>query len=527
MSIVNAVGIPVALPDWVLATGALLLLFYVYATWTYDVFKKRKIPFLQPLPMVGNMKSTLFRSQSISEFVRDTYTKMKGHRISGIYEFRNPLFFIRDPEIVKQVCVKDFDHFMNHRKAVSEKTDPFFSKSLFGLQDKRWRDMRSTLSPAFTSSKMKAMFLLISECGRQTREYLEERCREQPGGPDTVLTIEMKDFFTRFATDVIATSAFGVKCDSLKQPKNEFYLMGKEITTMTKIKSLVMMLYVIMPKLAEVLRISFFSKEASQFFSSLVHDTIATREREKIVRPDMIHLMKEASKAGEIDSDKIKLDEDDIAAQAILFFFAGFETVTTLICFSTYLLAIHTDAQERLQREIDSVLEEHNGELSYEALQKMKYLDMVVNETLRMYPPVGAVDRACVRPLTIPATDTQPEIAFQKGDIIWIPIIGLHYDPAYFPEPEKFDPERFSEERKDSIIPFTYMPFGLGPRMCLANRFALMEAKVALVYLLSHFSLHVVDKTPIPMRYSTATFTNTSATGFSIGVSLRNSEKSK
>ena len=81
-----------------------------------------------------------------------------------------------------------------------------------------------------------------------------------------------------------------------------------------------------------------------------------------------------------------------------------------------------------------------------------------------MYPPAVFTDRKCVKTYTLPS---EPAYTLQPGDGVWIPVHGLHHDPQYFPEPEKFDPERFSEENKDKIKPFTYLPFGSGPRNCI------------------------------------------------------------
>nr|CAD7416316.1 unnamed protein product [Timema poppensis] len=138
-----------------------------------------------------------------------------------------------------------------------------------------------------------------------------------------------------------------------------------------------------------------------------------------------------------------------------------------------------------------------------------------------MYPPASAMDRVCVKPYWIPPSGNQPGMAFREGDILEIPIFGLHRDKEYFPEPDKFDPERFSNENKHKIKPFSFIPFGIGPRSCIGNRFALMESKVVLVYLISKFNLKVVDKTPIPVRLSKNNAVPEPEGGFWLGLELR------
>lgn len=133
-----------------------------------------------------------------------------------------------------------------------------------------------------------------------------------------------------------------------------------------------------------------------------------------------------------------------------------------------YELIRNPDIQKKLQEEIDEVHQRLNGkELTYEELQKMKYLDQVVSETLRMWPPAPVVDRLCVKDYTLEYDDKKIEI--EAGRNFYLLIYGIHHDERYFPNPEKFDPERFSDENKDKINRDAYMPFGVGPRHVFKN----------------------------------------------------------
>lgn len=128
-------------------------------------------------------------------------------------------------------------------------------------------------------------------------------------------------------------------------------------------------------------------------------------------------------------------------------------------------------------------------------------------ETLRKWPPAVATDRICSKKYTIKPTQAHEKpIVLEKGDTVWIPIYGIHYDPKYYPDPEKFDPERFNDENKIKINPYTYLPFGLGPRNCIGSRFALMESKTILFYLLSKFDFCVCEKTDIPIKLNRKVF---------------------
>jgi cytochrome P450 family 9 len=171
-----------------------------------------------------------------------------------------------------------------------------------------------------------------------------------------------------------------------------------------------------------------------------------------------------------------------------------------------YDLALNPDVQQKLFKEIAATNEELGGKnLNYDALQKMKYLDMVISEGLRKWPPAPAIDRFCVKEYKL-KLDDRAEFTIEKGKYCWLPIYALQHDPKYWPNPEKFDPERFSDENKHNINAGAYIPFGVGPRNCIGSRFALMESKAVLYYMLLNFSFDATAKTEIPLIFSKTFF---------------------
>jgi len=154
-----------------------------------------------------------------------------------------------------------------------------------------------------------------------------------------------------------------------------------------------------------------------------------------------------------------------------------------------------------------------NGEpLTYEALREMKYMDMFLSEVLRMWPPFVQSDRVCSKPYQIDEDDLK--LNFDVNDKIWIPLIGYHMNEEYFPEPFKFDPERFNDENKINIKPMSYAPFGYGPRICIGQRQALMECKAILFYILRNYKFDVCNKTVIPVKLAAVSFPYTQKDGF-------------
>lgn len=249
------------------------------------------------------------------------------------------------------------------------------------------------------------------------------------------------------------------------------------------------------PRICKWLHIKLFSDDLVGFYRSLVLDAMKHRTVHGIVRPDMIQLLME-SKRGTLKVDEKVTDGDgdgfaavtestenrnlgnekrewsdaDYTSQCFLFFMAGFETSSSLMCVAVHELAENPNVQTRLMEEIDEVRAQLDGKpLSYDVLQKMQYLDMVVSETLRKWPPTIVTDRVCTKPYQMVDQTNGHTVKFEVGDSIWIPILGLHRDPKYFPNPLVFDPERFSAENRVNIQPLTYVPFGVGPRNCIGK----------------------------------------------------------
>lgn len=201
-------------------------------------------------------------------------------------------------------------------------------------------------------------------------------------------------------------------------------------------------------------------------------------------------------------------DEQDIVAQCLIFFLAGFDTVSTAMYFMAYALSIYPNVQQKLQQEVEALVTKLNGRLpTYEEIQNLSFLDMVLSETLRMFPPVPFLDRRCNQKTTIENSDGT-KVELQPGDGILFPVSSIHFDSNYFPEPEKFIPERFSHENRDKIKPFSYFPFGVGPRNCIGSRFALMETKSLFFSILSNFTIEKCNKTEIPLQIKPDVFQN-------------------
>ncbi|XP_020280575.1 cytochrome P450 9e2-like [Pseudomyrmex gracilis] len=479
----------------------------------FNFFKRHGVIHISPIPILGSMSPVIFRQTSLVDFIKKMYNLNMDAKYIGMYATTNPVFLLHDPELIKAVLVKNFEVFPNRRGFAGN--DPLFSKNLFSLQGEQWRNVRNLLSPSFTSSKMKNMFTLMSECAVNFVQNLSESLVSDSD-------INLKDVFTKYTNDVIATCAFGIKVDSMKNPENTFYVYGKDVTNFSGLRSLKFLFLRTFPKLGRFLNIKLISKDAEDFFRNIIQTTIATRDAEHITRPDMLQLMMDVRGK----DDRRALDIDDMVAQAFVFFLGGFDTTSTTLCFVAHSLAANLDVQIKLRQEIDKVLDESGGEVTYEAINHLEYLEAVINETLRMYSPIPFLERVCETDYELPpALPGEKPFVMKKGMVIWIPTLAIHYDKKYYDNPEEFRPERFLNKTYHNS-PY-YFAFGVGPRMCIANRFALLEVKVLLFHLLARCELKPCAKTTLPMRFSKkSAFVVAPENGFWLNIQCRSDMRS-
>jgi cytochrome P450 family 6 len=277
----------------------------------------------------------------------------------------------------------------------------------------------------------------------------------------------------------------------IDDPDSEFMTKGRRIFNLSKLQLLKLLFASSFPKTANKLHIKFFAKEVGDFFLKVFLDTLSYRKQNDVARNDFVNMMLK-------HQDQLKPSE--MAAESTIVFAAGYETSSTLTQFALYELALNPDIQRRLRDEITAGIEENDGKLTYDMLIGFKYLNMVTSEALRKYPSVPQFSRKSATDYKIPGSN----LVIPQGATIDVSVYSLHHDPAYFPAPEKFDPERFSDENVKSIVPFTYLPFGEGPRQCLGMRFGLMQSKMAIAKLVSSYAFSPCERTPIPMKFASS-----------------------
>ncbi|XP_004442896.1 PREDICTED: cytochrome P450 3A12-like [Ceratotherium simum simum] len=465
---------------WVLLATSLVLL-YLYGTYTHGLFKKLGIPGPTPLPFLGNILSY---HKGVWDFDKKCFKKYG--KMWGVYDGRRPVLAITDPDMIKTVLVKECYSVFTNRPRVG--LLGFMKTALPLSQDEQWKRIRTLLSPTFTSGKIKEMFPIIGQYGDMLVRNLRKAAEKGNH-------INLKDIFGAYSMDVITSTSFGVNIDSLNNPQDPFVENAKKLFGFDLFKPffLLITLFPIVNPVFELLNISLFPKSVTDFFTKSVKRMKESRLKDKEKhRVDFLQLMINSQNSKELDTHKA-LSDLELVAQSTIFIFAGYETTSTSLSFLMYLLATHPDVQQKLQEEIDGTFS-NKAPPTYDALVQMEYLDMVLNESLRLFPVVSRLQRVCNKDVEI------NEVFIPKGTLVTVPTFTLHRASEFWPEPEEFHPERFSKKNKDSINPYLYLPFGTGPRNCIGMRFATVNMKLAVVRILQNFSFKPCKETQIPLK---------------------------
>ncbi|KAJ3651617.1 hypothetical protein Zmor_017646 [Zophobas morio] len=465
---------------------AFFTIFITYYKWSFNYWKKLNVPFVKPRIPLGNIIAPLKKREQFAVVLKHIYheLKRKKARHGGVYIFSSPVYMVIDLEYVKNILTKDFQYFNDRGFYYNEKDDPI-SAHLFSLNGEKWKNVRVKLTPTFTSGKMKMMFQTLLDCEKNLHEKIEElHTHKQP--------LDMKRLLGCYTMDVIGSCAFGIECNSFKDGPASFREYGLKFFKMSKWESFVFGLSITFPKLARSLRIRAVSKSVSDFFSKVVKNNMEYRARNNYSRKDFMQLL--------IEMKGLTLEE--VTAQSFVFFLAGFETSSSTMSWAMYELAKNPDIQQKLRDEINAVVARYGGKLTYDGIQEVKYMGQVVDETLRKYPPGGVLSRTCIQDYKVPDQD----IIIKKGTRVLVPVLGIHYDEEYYPDPDKFDPERFSERNSRSRPHYAHIPFGEGPRICIGLRFGLMQSKVGLASLLMKYKFTLNDKTERCPKFAVDSF---------------------
>ncbi|XP_029823444.2 cytochrome P450 3A8 [Ixodes scapularis] len=466
---------------------------------TFSYFKDLGIPGPKPSLLWGNLweyhEKGLFRAL-------DKWCKEYGD-IFGFYNGDVPMLVVKDLEFLKYVFVKNFPNFTD--RAVTMRTDemhPIVGQSLIHAKGFKWKSMRSCVTPCFTTLKLKLMLDHIAEVSDVFMDVLGKKA-------DLSKEINVRETMQGLTMDYLGRAAFGLDTSFQRDLNNPFLVTAKrtlrEIMTgpFHMLAQSTTSLGVLAAPIFWLNRI--FGTFAFLRYSEETAKVIELRRKNPELRKNdllqnLIDAEYEDQATTQTSSDKTTngsakgfhkgrtLSSEEVIQNSTILFVAGFETTAAALSFLTFALGKHQDVQDKVRHEVQAVLNNH-GKLDYETVtRKMKYVGQVINETLRIWPPG----------LTFTTRQAKEDfeykgIKYKAGTCIMSPTLQIHRDERFFPDPMKFDPDRFSEENEDSISKIAFQPFGMGPRNCVGMKLALLEVAYTIVKMTQHFRWELGD----------------------------------
>jgi cytochrome P450 len=329
-----------------------------------------------------------------------------------------------------------------------------------------WKKQRRIAQPAFHRGSMKKLLDIMITSTQQTVEAWKDKSQIQ-------LTDEM-NFLT---LDIVTKCLFGTKLKTDYAKIQEAITVENEYLAERIMKPFKPPFWVPTSKNRAY-------RKARTYSSGLILDIIKERQSNPSEHHDLLSMLMSA----EDEDTGEKMSNQQLKDESITIFVAGHETTANALSWTFYLLSQHPEKLQKLQDEIDCVLQGSTPD--FQSLKELKYTQMVLEESMRLYPPAWTIVRKV-------AHDTNMNgYEFKKDTRLILDVFMLHRHPDYWEDPTAFEPERFEPEQKKQRHKYAYIPFGAGQRMCIGNNFAMMEMKIVLVLLLQNFQLALTKDAP-------------------------------
>lgn len=386
--------------------------------------------------------------------------------------------YIADPDLIKEVLSDKFGHY--DKRNPRPLTLALFGQGLGLAKGLKWVNHRRIVNPAFNIDKLKTMVKRMAACTSTMLENWQEMVAQADSrGKEIDVTKE----FQALTADIISHTAFG---SGYNEGKEVFQLQRELQIIAAKAEQSIFIpgsQYIPTSKNRYAWQID---RRIKEILNSIIQsrlEPITTESTHVDYGNDLLGIMMAANKKELGGNQKnLTLTTDEIMDECKTFFFAGHETTSNLLTWTVFLLAINLNWQEILRKEVESICGTDIPDA--DMLSKMKSMTMVLNETLRLYPPVSTLIRKAYKHMKL------GPFSLPKGAALTLSILEVHHNEKLWgPDANMFKPERFADgPSRAAINPNSYLPFAVGPRSCIGQNFAMLEAKTVLAMVLQRFS---------------------------------------
>lgn len=354
------------------------------------------------------------------------------------------IYLLNHPDYIRDVLVTNSRNFVKSRGL--EMAKKFLGESLLTSEGEFHRRQRRLAQPAFHRQRINAYAAVMVDHASRTRN------RWEPGE-----TLDLWQEMMRLTLGIVGKTLFDADVE------NEASEIGKALTSVMQLFERITNPFAgLLDKLPLPSNVRWL--KAKQRLDSTIHRIIDEHRASGFDRGDLLSMLMAAQ---DEEGDGGMMTDSQLRDEAMTLFVAGHETTANALTWTWYLLSQHPDVEARMHAEIDSVLAGRTP--IADDVAKLRYTEMVFAESMRLYPPAWTLGRRVLSDYPV------GEYVLPAGSIVLMSPWVTHHDARYFPEPFKFDPERWTPEARESRPKFSYFPFGGGPRVCIGEQFAWME----------------------------------------------------
>lgn len=267
----------------VIGISVLMIGLYYWMTSSFDFWTSRGVPGPTPALFFGNFSDVAFGKLPVAEYLKIHYDAYRNERMFGMFVKSTPALVLIDPDLIKDVLIRDFGTFPNRGMKILEKYEPL-SDNLFDLETPRWRPVRNKVALIFTLGKIKKSFNLLLECGDRLEKYLSELTSKSD-------VVECRELTAKFTTSVISNCICGLEVNSLTDGTNELREMGGRVFATNWTRIVKNRIRDFAPFLARLLRPVLADWKLTNFFLNIMRETIEYRKNNKIVANDLINVI--------------------------------------------------------------------------------------------------------------------------------------------------------------------------------------------------------------------------------------------